>query len=279
MDPTYGEISDLIKVSPTSSLVTYTPDPNFPFRTSKGIDMFEFKVIDTARFPEVSLPATVYVTVSDIIPKVEESITLRTEENSPVTLTLTVLDPDISNGDHAKFTITKPPKFGTVDSIYPRSISPDSATITYTPFYSFNGIDNFSFKAHDSSNLWSNTGKVLINVNANNPPNAVDDRIYVKVVNNTSSIPLSHLLANDIDVDPKDRLTVIMFSPKSFYNGTLSLNPDGSKILYTLPSSSYNGTDGFFYTISDGVNIPNHNSTAIAYVRVIGNSNGITNSQ
>ena len=159
-----------------------------------------------------------------------------------------------------------------------KGLLPDSVTITYTPFYSFIGIDNFSFKAYDSSNLWSNTGKVLINVNANNPPNAVDDQIYVDVVNNISSIPLSHLLANDIDADPKDRLTVILFSPKSFHNGTLSLNPDGSKILYTLPSSFHNGTDGFFHTISDGVNIPNHNSTAIAYVRVIGNSNGSTNS-
>ena len=124
-----------------------------------------------------------------------------------------------------------------------KGLLPDSVTITYTPFYSFIGIDNFSFKAYDSSNLWSNTGKVLINVNANNPPNAVDDQIYVDVVNNISSIPLSHLLANDIDADPKDRLTVIMFSPKSFHNGT----------------------DGFFHTISYGVNIPNHNSTAIAY--------------
>ncbi len=87
------------------------------------------------------------------------------------------------------------------------------------------------------------TATVYVTVHpVNDPPVAVDD--YVEVDENSTI--LIDVLANDYDVDG-DVLSVTGFNQGS--NGTAG--QEGDALRYT-PDASYNGSDSFFYEISDG---------------------------
>lgn len=80
----------------------------------------------------------------------------------------------------------------------------------------------------------------------NDPPVAEDDD-YVVDEDETLSVPIDGVLANDTDADG-DTLTVVVVSDVS--HGTLELNDDGT-FDYT-PDANFNGIDSFTYEVSDG---------------------------
>ncbi len=129
--------------------------------------------------------------------------------------------------------------------------------IRYTPSPEFNGLDTFTYTASDGRN-----GTAFGTVNAyvlpvNHPPKASDDLFTIL---KGSGPTVLDLLANDTDADRRD----VVFSDKALLRivsftqppsgGTLSLLDDGqlnNTISYTPPSSTWTGTAGFDYTITD----------------------------
>ena len=112
--------------------VTYTPDANF-----NGTDSFTYMANDgTAN----SAPATVTVSVSAVNDApVAQNITINTNKNSEVEITLVATDIDVT--DELTFTIEKSPINGTLNA--------NNSLIIYTPNLNFSGTDNFVYVAND----------------------------------------------------------------------------------------------------------------------------------
>ena len=91
----------------------------------------------------------------------------------------------------------------------------------------------------------------------NEPPVAQNDFGFSTESNVGLTIAASALLANDIDVDAHDQLSIL--SVQGAQNGMVSLGANGA-VTFT-PTSGYSGAAGFTYTISDG-----HGGTATASV-------------
>ncbi|WP_157218518.1 beta strand repeat-containing protein [Flavisphingomonas formosensis] len=144
-----------------------------------------------------------------------------------------------------------------------------NGAITFTPFANFSGAALFTYVVTDTDGH-SATGRVTINVApVNDAPTANDDHITVS--EDGSVIPGSSLLANDVDPDLGDTLTIHLNAATSaagaqisITNGIISYAP-GS--LFQSLAAGQTATDSFTYTIvdSDGLN-----STATAYLTVTG---------
>jgi len=91
-----------------------------------------------------------------------------TEEDAPLTITLTGSDPD---GDPLTFNIVTPPTNGSLSAI--AQLSPTSAQVTYSPNANFYGSDSFTFKVNDGA-LDSSPATVSISITpVNDVPIAV----------------------------------------------------------------------------------------------------------
>ncbi|HEY2090520.1 MAG TPA: Ig-like domain-containing protein, partial [Thermoanaerobaculia bacterium] len=98
-------------------------------------------------------------------PPVANNTAAATNEDNPVTVTMTATDAD---GDSLTFTIVTPPAHGTLGSIF--NTTPTSAQVTYTPNANYNGSDSFTFQADDGKGGTS-IGTVTITINpVNDPP-------------------------------------------------------------------------------------------------------------
>ena len=127
------------------------------------------------------------------------------------------------------------------------AISPNGATVTYTPNAGFTGSDDFTYTVSDGTD--TAMGMVTVTVTAppppaNNAPVAMDDEADT---DEGESVMIS-VLANDTDADG-DTLTVTMATDPSY--GDADVADDGMSITYT-PDADFDGEDQFMYTVSDG---------------------------
>jgi VCBS repeat-containing protein len=132
-----------------------------------------------------------------------------------------------------------------------------NGSFTYTPDTNYNGIDSFSYQVSDggqtagappTSITSGNVATVTINITSvNDPPVALPDS-YSVFNNNTLTVPVNGVLANDTDAEG-DPLSAVLVSDVA--HGSLSLHPDGS-FIYT-PASNYVGADFFNYRAHDGL--------------------------
>ncbi len=97
--------------------------------------------------------------IKELIRPVANSQAVSTNENTPITITLTGSS---ANGLALVFSIVTLPLHGALSAIAP--IGPTSAQVTYTPNIAFNGADSFTFKVNDGT-LDSNVATVSITVN------------------------------------------------------------------------------------------------------------------
>jgi len=165
-------------------------------------------------------------------PPTADNLTVTTDEDTQVKITLTASDPD---GDALSFILITQPTHGTLSGTAPN--------LTYTPNPDFNGVDSFTFKVNDGK-LDSNTATVTITINpVNDAPVAHDDTATTDE-DTPVDIPV---LANDYDVDSTTMIVSISTAPT---HGTTTVNTDGS-IRY-VPAADYNGVDSFQYKLSDG---------------------------
>lgn len=111
---------------------------------------------------------TAATTVTVTVPPQAASGFAATDEDLPVTITLTGSDAD---GDPLTFTITTGPANGSLGTITP--IDDSTAEVTYTPAPDFNGADSFTFRANDGTSD-STEATIDITVTAvNDPPTFV----------------------------------------------------------------------------------------------------------
>ena len=213
---------------------TYTPNANFT-----GFDSFTYQVANQTS----TAIATVDITVTSVNdnPQANDDFYSVDEDGS---LTVNVANGVLANdtdGDGDTLTATKVtnPAHGTL-------VFNADGSFTYVPDADFHGVDSFTYRASDITDL-EDIATVTITVNSlNDAPMAVADT-YEVAVDGTLTVPVNGVLDNDIDVDG-DSLTAILVDDVS--NGTLAFNADGS-FSYT-PNSSFHGTDSFTYMANDG---------------------------
>jgi hypothetical protein len=121
----------------------------------------------------------------------------------------------------------------------------EDGSFTYTPNAGFAGVDTFSYRATDGTEL-SNLATVTISV-LNEAPVAVDDS-YSMVAGEVLTIEAPGFLANDTDADGDALFAVRGEFPT---NGTLHVVSDGS--FTYAPNEGFAGIDTFTYRAMDGV--------------------------
>jgi hypothetical protein len=221
--------------------VTYTPNANF-----NGSDGFTYTLSDGNGGTAI---ATINVTV---IPANDAPVgnddTATTNEDTPVTVNVVSNDSDV-DGDTLVVSAVTQGANGTVSFA--------GGSVTYTPNANFNGSDSFTYTLSDG-----NGGTAIATVNVtvtpvNDAPIANDD----SAATNEDSPVTVNAIANDSDVEG-DVLVVSAVTQGA--NGTVTFA--GGSVTYT-PNASFNGSDSFTYTVSDG-----NGGTAAATVNVTVNA-------
>ena len=207
---------------------TYTPDPDFV-----GRDDFTYRAVGGG---VASDPTTVTVRVGgQNDAPVARPDAATTAEDTPVTVAVLANDTD-PDGDPLSVASVVQPSNGVV------TVSPDGATVTYTPDPDFNGSDAFSYAAADGSGETASASVSVTVTPVNDAPVAVDDAAATR-----AGEPVTvAVLANDRDPDG-DPLSVAAVSAPQ--NGRAAV--EGGAVRYT-PDAGFSGTDAFTYTASDG---------------------------
>ncbi|MBU2393785.1 MAG: tandem-95 repeat protein [Gammaproteobacteria bacterium] len=179
-----------------------------------------------------ALPAfTLTVTNTNDAPVVTDR-TATTQEDKPLSLTLTAQDPD---QDELTFEIVTQPEHGTATL--------QGAVLVYTPNQDFNGTDSIAFAAKDAE-FTSTAAIISLTVTAvNDDPEILDDSYNLQRTDNNQY--LLNVLANDTDVDG-DTLTI---DGASSSVGTVIFNAEGLTV--TVPDR-YVGPVSLSYTVTDG---------------------------
>ena len=210
---------------PSSGAFTYTPNAN-----ENGADSFVIAVSDG----QFTVHATVAVTITAVNDApVAIDGTLSTNEDVPVTGTLTASDVDSSS---LTFSIVGNASKGTV-------VITDAATgaYTYTPLANANGPDTFTFRASDGS-LQSNVAIIQVALApVNDAP--VAQPIALAAAKQTATA--GQLIATDVDPD-----TLSFALVQTPAQGTVTVAANGS-FVYTS-SSSASGVDTFTFKANDG---------------------------
>ena len=110
-------------------LLSGTPNPD-----DLGANSWTVEVSDGINTAQATL--NISVTAAANNPPLANDQSVATDEDNPVTITLTGSDTD---GDPITFTVVSQPKHGTLSGSAPN--------LTYTPDPGFSGVDEFSFKA------------------------------------------------------------------------------------------------------------------------------------
>ncbi|WP_158674962.1 Ig-like domain-containing protein [Pelolinea submarina] len=221
---------------------TYTPDANY-----NGSDSFTVIITDEGGATATS---TVSVTVDkeNDVPEVTSENKNKLDEDTSVTDTIVVYDPDTADGtdpDSIIIQVTTPPAHGEVD------LDGLTGEYTYTPDANYNGSDSFTVKVTDEHDTFTSK-TVLITVDpVNDAPVAVDDGVDPLIVINEEGSVTIYVLANDDDIDltrEGDELFIDSYSGVD--NGSVEIAA-GSKSLTFTPDADWNGTETFTYTVID----------------------------
>ncbi|MCC7375359.1 MAG: tandem-95 repeat protein [Verrucomicrobiales bacterium] len=215
---------------PANGTLTGTP-PNVAYRAKanySGADSFRFTVSDgkvTSAAATISLNVTA---VNDRPTANAASITL--SEDTPAAITLSGVDVE---GTALTYAITKQPTKGLLSGTAP--------TLTYTPTSNLNGTDSFEFTVSDGA-LTSTAAAVTLTITAvNDRPIATPATL--SLTENTAAT----LVLKGTDVEGSPLTYAIATQPsKGKLTGT------APNLTYT-PSTNFNGTDSFTFTVSDGL--------------------------
>jgi PKD repeat protein/serine/threonine protein phosphatase PrpC len=126
-----------------------------------------------------------------------------------------------------------------------------NGSFNYTPNVGFNGVDTFTYQVTDPAGGISNTATVMIAVDSNTAPVAVNDA-YTVNQNNALFVPPNGVLGNDTDIDGNATIVAatIVSNPA---NGFIFFNLDGSFDYF--PNFGFFGTDAFTYRAVDTLGV------------------------
>ncbi len=232
--PTPGDSHTFSIVTPasngTASVVggqlRYTPNLN-----SNGSDSFTFQATDAGGL-SLATPATATVTVIAVNdPPVADPLSITTVEDTPITVTPTVTDPDA--GDSFSLQLPTQPSNGTA--------TVNGLTLTYTPVTQFFGVDSFTYQATDSTGL-THTATVTVTVTQiNDPPSSATATLVT-----AEDTPVS-VTPTVVDPDVGNTFTFSIVTQPT--KGTA--NVVNGQLRY-LPDPNTNGNDSFTFQVTDG---------------------------
>ncbi len=220
--PEHGDLSAI-----SGNKVTYTPDANF-----HGADDFHFRASDGVNDSNAARIAITVTSVND--PPVAQNITVSTDEDKSIVITLLATDPD-NDPDELDFTVVEPPDHGDLGAI-------SGNRVRYTPDDNFVGTDTFRYRANDGDDE-GNIATVPVRVGQvqNRPPVAQNGSATTEEDEDV----LITLVATDPD---GDSLTFsIVEQPEHGDLGDIS----GNRVRYE-PDANFHGTDTFRFRASDG---------------------------
>lgn len=217
--PSHGSLSG------TGPNLTYSPDKDFDWS-----DRFTFKVNDGTIDSDAAVVSITITPAND--PPIAQDGSVTTDEEKPVSITLTGIDPD---KDPLTYTIIEDPSHGSLSGTEPNMI--------YTPETDFSGEDKLTFKVNDGM-IDSVVATMSITVNSmNDLPIAKDDDAKTE-----EDVPVKiDVLANDTDID-NDPLKITNITQGK--QGLVTIEND--RMLTYAPKVDFSGTDMFTYIISDG---------------------------
>ena len=202
-----------------------------PVGDFNGTDSFTITVSDGTA--EVDCIVTVTVNAVNDAPVPSYSATVSTDEDTPLTESLTATDIDL---DELRYTVKdgNGPANGTVDLI--------EDGYTYTPNANYFGTDSFTITVGDGTNEVDCA--ITVTVNSINDAPVPSFSASVETDEDT---PLNGVFtATDAD---GDELSIAVKDGSGPSHGTLELVEGG--YTYT-PNTNYNGSDNFTITVSDG---------------------------
>jgi len=269
-----GNNASLGTVSVTNGQVFYTPNSglNDPFVAT---DSFIYSIQDVAGAVDT---AVVTVTLGGNQPPTAVNDTVIAIQTIPTTIDVLAndIDPDNNpNGGTLSITGVGTAANGTVNIDRNGTDSdPSDDKVIYTSTNpAFTGTDSFVYSITDSDGTSGATVSATVNVivNQNGAPIANADNVTV-LATGASAIDV---LANDIDPNPGDTLSVIGVGNQSNTAAGTVVVTNG-QVIYTSAGTGtdFTGTDSFTYTISD---ISGNTSTASVSVTVGGPQPPIAN--
>lgn len=173
-----------------------------------------------------------------IFSPVVEDLYLTTDEDNTVTSKLTA---STSIDTTAYFYTVKKPSKGVVEYIN------KEGDFKYIPNLNTSGLDTFYFSKGDSNDLFIDTGRVIININAINDAPIVANHVETILEDNKLvATKMSGLSKYSVDPDGDILYFKLLLDTK---HGSLNLNQDGSFIYE--PDENYFGLDSFVYKAVD----------------------------
>jgi len=234
-------LTSIIVTTPIFGDLVFNADGSFtymPHLNYDGVDSFIYKVYDGSAYSNTATVSISMVESNDA--PVAFADAYSTSEDG--TLTVLVAEGVLHNDTDVDNTL--------LTAVLDSTTSHGTLTLnsdgsyTYTPTADWNGIDSFTYHAHDGM-YDSAVVTVTITVNAvNDNPIALDDSVLLNEDAQTFILE-TDLLVNDSDVDGLS-LHIVDFSQPS--HGTLTF--DGTTFTYT-PVANYFGLDSFTYYLSD----------------------------
>ncbi|MBW3542692.1 MAG: tandem-95 repeat protein, partial [Planctomycetes bacterium] len=212
----------------------YTPDPDF-----NGIDSFTYKANDGATDSNVATVTLTVTPVQDAPTAADDAYAVNEDATLNIAAAGVLANDGDVDGDPLSAVLVSGPASGAL-------VLNADGSFTYTPNADFNGIDSFSYKAHDGTAA-GNAATVTITVNpVQDAPTALNDA-YAVVQDQSLNVAAAGVLANDGDADGDPLAAALVSGPA---NGAVVLNPDGS-FTYT-PAAGFSGGDTFAYLANDG---------------------------
>jgi VCBS repeat-containing protein len=177
----------------------------------------------------------------------EGSVALSTAQDTPLTLTLPIADP---NGDTLTILTTTAPSHGTVQT----AIANGTVTLTYTPAAGYAGPDSFALQADDGRGGRSPIVAFTVTVTAV-AAGLQGTNDSVTISEDEASATFETLLANDVG-PASDPLRITAVTPS--VKGVAVTVASDTSVTYA-PGASFNSlsagsteTDSFTYTLTNG---------------------------
>ena len=236
----HGTLSGPESTGPATATVRYRMEEGYA-----GLDGFRFRVLDgPAEAPSTrsSRPASVTIRRPATEPVASDAGAV-TEEDTPVSLTLTASDPV---GSDLTFSIVSGPTLGSLGALVPGGSPVDRAEVVYTPDPDRHGADEFTFRAENAFGLTA-TATVSIEVTpVNDTPMAAAQAVTTE---EDAAVTVT-LSGSDPDGDALD--FAVAGAPSHGSLGAVTpVSPTSATVRYT-PSPDFNGGDAFTFTVEDG---------------------------
>ena len=128
----------------------------------------------------------------------------------------------------------------------------ETGTFTYIPNENFNGMDSFTYKAYDGTDLSDETTVSIDVIAVNDAPVAVDDYYECDAGSMVNTYPFNGVLVNDTDIDSTTITAEKLSDPE---HGSLLFYSSGA--FKYIPAAGFFGTDSFTYHAKDATDYSN----------------------